>query len=267
MNLSDYKINQIEVDEFNRTSGVFAVNKPVDKTSHDIVDIVRKSLRTRKVGHAGALDPFATGVLIILVGKYTKLTDNLINVDKEYLATVVFGRATDTQDTEGKITAEDFEGVESFIDGKDMSEIKTVLAEKLVSIGSGYEQRVPVYSSVKVEGHKLRKLARQAESFKIAESKDQVTFKYKDGKTLTLELPKRKVEFSNFDIVDCRVNSEGLLEVDILVSCSKGTYIRQLAEDIGELIGLPAMLIALERTRVGDVKLSACVKLDEITLS
>ncbi len=100
----DFPVNNLKRDEFGRPSGIVAVNKPAGVTSHDLVDKLRKQLGTKKVGHAGALDVFADGVMIYLIGKSTKLSDKLMHLDKEYVTTIILGIATDTQDTEGKVT-------------------------------------------------------------------------------------------------------------------------------------------------------------------
>lgn len=152
---NDFVLNQIETDEFNRTSAILAINNPKDLTSHDIVNEVRRKLRTRKVGHAGALDPFATGVLIILVGKHTKHSDFFLNAGKEYRCKVLFGVSTSTQDPEGKVIKIVDKDIE--VEG-----VKVQLESKIEKFKFGYMQRVPVFSSVKVNGQKLRQIARQA---------------------------------------------------------------------------------------------------------
>lgn len=133
-------LNKIEIDEFNRPNGLLAINKPAGITSHDVVDQVRKKFKTKRVGHAGALDPFATGVLLILVGTFTKLSEKLILENKEYKARILFGVSTDTQDPEGKVLKTQMVKLES-------KDIETTLK----SFEGGYEQYVPIFSSVKVE--------------------------------------------------------------------------------------------------------------------
>ncbi|KKQ34438.1 MAG: tRNA pseudouridine synthase B [candidate division WS6 bacterium GW2011_GWA2_37_6] len=259
---NSFKINQIEQDEFNRTSAVLAIYKPKDWTSHDIVNQVRKKLRTRKVGHAGALDPFATGVLIVLVGNYTKSSDLFLNTGKEYRCKVLFGVSTNTQDPEGKIlkVANKVTNVE--ID-------KPMLEKVLQTFRKGYMQRVPVFSSVKVNGQKLRVIARQAESFEVEEH-DNVKFMFKNGKERVIKLPRKKVEFRRLELVklekvEIKDLPESLMSAELIVGCSKGTYIRQLAEDIGAAFGLPAMLTELERTKVGEIGLDDCISIEELT--
>lgn len=290
---NNFILNQIEIDEFNRTSAVLGINKPAGITSHDVVDQIRRALRTRKVGHAGALDPFATGVLIILVGNYTKLSDQLMQGNKEYKCKILLGVETDTLDPEGKV-------VKRAEISHEFNE--EAIKEKINVFKDGYDQRVPIFSSVKVQGYKLRKLARQAASFAVNDDGSEAVFTMKDGKKIELEIPKRRVVFTKFELeavgrisekerkgLEFLNNSEvdenkgdknevaendavsktktDLWFIDLIVGCSKGTYIRQLAADIGKEIGLPAMLIALERTRVGDVTIESCVNANQISLS
>ena len=271
METMKYEINNIEVDGSGQPHGVLSVNKPEGITSHDVVDTVRRKYNTRKVGHAGALDPFASGVLIILVGKYTKLSDQMMNSDKEYRCKILFGLETDTLDTEGEVL-------------KTSSAVAKVIEEKiesgdLKSIENGYMQQVPIFSSVKVDGQKLRVMARKSEKHTI--NGDVVTFVYKDGKEKEVTIPRKEVVFTKFEIGE--VKSVGLddiekyfgrkLEIkdavefaimDLTVACSKGTYIRQLAKDIGVTLEVPAMLVELERTRVGDVSLENAVSLQTL---
>lgn len=264
-------LNKIEIDQFNRTSAVFAVNKPENMTSHDVVDIVRRKLRTRKVGHAGALDPFATGVLLIMVGKYTKMSMELMGKDKEYKASILLGAATSTQDPEGEITQVEIRDIQQ----KDLV--------KIDKIKNGYNQRVPLFSSVKVNGKKLRQLARKAKSYDFV-SKDIVKLTMRDDSEVEVELPYKQVNFTKFQIEDMKnvkvsdlgtsmkfkfahkgIDKDEVLPVmNLTVACSKGTYIRQLAEDIGELLGVPAMLLNLQRTRISDVTLDQCINIEEI---
>ena len=145
-----YTPNQIVRDDFGRPSGILAIDKPVGMTSHDVVDVVRSALGTRQVGHAGALDPFATGVLVIIVGKATKLSNDLMSKTKSYAAQILLGVATDSQDPEGKI-----------MDVSQQTVSMKALRSVIETMSKGYDQFVPVYSSVKVDGQKLRKLGPQ----------------------------------------------------------------------------------------------------------
>jgi len=268
-----YLANQLQRDEFGRVNGIIAVNKPAGFTSHDVVAKARGALKTKKVGHAGALDPFATGILILLVGKATKMSDDFVNYDKEYIANTLFGISTDSSDTEGRIT--------DVIESPNIDELPQVLEQFTPS----YEQFVSVYSSVKVDGNKLRVLARSYENFDV-EDRDEKRFAkfYNDveDKPFEVELPKHlckipEIEILNTtetDISDIKFYEERKSQIPttkfptatIRVACSKGTYIRALAEDIGQAFPtpIPAMLIGLERTKVGDITLDKAVEIDEL---
>lgn len=270
----DYEINKISVDMNGQPHGVLAINKPVGMTSHDVVDAVRRKYKTRKVGHAGALDPFASGVLIILVGRYTKLSNQMMESDKEYKCEILLGVETDTLDTEGDV-----------LKSKDVSleEVRNEIENgALKDLENGYMQQVPIFSSVKVDGEKLRVLARKTERHEI--KGDNVTFFYKDGKEKIVEIPKKEVVFSSFEVGDMKnvgwqevekyfgreldlkddAHATQLATVELTVACSKGTYIRQLAKDIGDLLCIPAMLVRLERTRVGDVSIKQSSTLEDL---
>ena len=272
------KVNKLERDEYGRPSGILAIDKPAGISSHDIVNKLRKILNTKKVGHVGALDIFATGVMLYLIGKSTKLSDKLMNMDKEYETTILFGVATDTQDIEGKITE-----IKTGYTINDMEDI-----DKIISSFKGkYNQVVSVYSSVKVNGHKLRKVMRN-ETYEKHINYDEdnnkiltLTPKVENLETITIKIPKRVVEIFDIEILD-KGNMDikdlfGLKDdfrsipenqtfpyLKIRVRTSKGTYIRQLAEDIGFELNMPAMLIALCRTKVGNIKIEETIKYEEL---
>lgn len=263
--LSNEIVNKLFSDPFGKTNALLAVNKPVGSTSHDIVDIVRKILRTRKVGHAGALDPFASGVLLLLVGKFTKYTEAVIGLDKQYRADIGLGLKTLTQDPEGEILAQE----SSNLDIADLNVLQSQLQNKFMP---GYDQVVPVFSSVKVQGHKLRVLARNAKSIKKI-SNAEVKFEQPDGTELIVELPVKHVKINELVLENIskirtlpaqnfQSISGDFQNLSILVSVSKGTYIRQLAEDIGEHFNLPAYLSKLQRTKVGQFGLENAIDLD-----
>ncbi len=271
-------INQLQKDKNGNYSGILAIDKPKWMTSHDVVDVVRKKLKMRKVGHSGTLDPFATGLLLILVGKSTKLSSEFLNSQKEYRAQILFGITTDSFDVEGNILE-----VENL---KDLDiDIKTI-KNKLKKIQSGYMQKVPVFSSVKVDGVKLRVLARKAEDIKI--EGENVKFVFENKETKIIKLPSKKVTFTKFDLKNLRKISyndldfhfkekikKGFLDFykkfvnyqfvtcDLVARVSKGTYIRQLAFDIGEILDIPAMLIDLRRTAIADFDLDHAMSLDD----
>jgi tRNA pseudouridine55 synthase len=244
----EFEVNNIKTDEFGRPHGILILNKPVGITSHDLVDETRRKYKTRKVGHAGTLDPFASGKMIVLLGKATKLSDSFLGLDKEYVADIAFGISTRTGDVEGELK---------------------------IAFPKEYVQYVPVFSSVKIKGRKLRELARSSDSFEIAdneEGKKTVKFLKNDVAVFEAELPFKLVKLYEMELLEIGLkdldiyrnevskklldllNEEQitkLLVARIRVKCSKGTYIRQLAEDIGEKLHLPAFLLSLERTAIG----------------
>ncbi|UCD55554.1 MAG: tRNA pseudouridine(55) synthase TruB [Candidatus Omnitrophota bacterium] len=201
----------------NSREGIILIDKPDGPTSHDIVDFVRKRFRFRKAGHAGTLDPMATGLLIILLGAFTKKSARFSNYDKEYKAVFCLGISTDTGDKEGNIVER------KNLDLKNLT-VKNI--EKVFEHFCGEIRQVPpMYSAKKIKGKKLYELARR-------------------GMVLRRE---PKVVFIN----EIKLLNVSLPYVTIYVKCSKGTYIRQLAHDIGEKIGCGAHLASLVRTRIG----------------
>lgn len=205
--------------------GIILVDKPKGPTSHDIVDWARREFNTKKVGHAGTLDPLATGVLIILVGRdATKRQSEFMAKEKEYVAEVSFGVETDTYDAEGVVVKK----VEKTLQ---KSEVEAALEEFKGVI----TQQVPAYSAVKIDGKKLYELARKGKS-------DQV------------ELPSRRVEIKELEMVSFEERGTkfgNLPTATLRVVCSKGTYIRSLAHDLGQRLGCGAFLLNLRRTRIG----------------
>jgi tRNA pseudouridine55 synthase len=263
-------VNKIFVDAYKRVSGVFLIDKPVGVTSHDVVDDVRKVLRTRKVGHAGALDPFASGVLIILVGKYTKYTEALINLDKTYVADVVLGVSTTTQDPEGEVINSKDVNAKDEEKLLDQEMMDSLLKEKFQP---RYEQLVPIYSSVKLDGQKLRKLARAAEKVEKLE-RGKVKLHYKSGDEQIIDLPTREVKIAELELhstelldrvqLDKSSLSGKFINYKIEVTCSKGTYIRQLAEDIGYQFDYPSFLSDLSRTAISKFSLQNAILVDDL---
>jgi tRNA pseudouridine55 synthase len=265
-------INQIKRDEFDRPSGIIAVNKPAGKSSHDIVDTVRKIMHTRRVGHAGALDQFATGVLIILVGKATKLSNTLINLDKSYRAKIVFGISTETQDIEGKP-----DKIEA-----DAQLNQKKLQQALKKFTGKIRQFVSVFSSVKVGGKKLRIIMRDERfSKEIVNEAGKRFIKFtpetEGPKAFEVEVPAKEITIAKSELLEQgNITADQLPYQDKLkpgssypfvtlqIDCSKGTYIRQLAEDIGAEVGLPAFVLELERSRVGSVSLAQCYSAEQL---
>lgn len=270
-------INKITRDEYGRPSGIIAVDKPVGKSSHDMVDMVRKELGTRKVGHAGALDTFASGLLLILIGKDTKKADSLLAANKSYQARILLGMSTDTQDTEGVVIKQ--------VDDTEVAEAdcQTVL-QKFVGV---QDQFVSVYSSVKVSGKKLRVLMRDnrySSRIDYFDKKKVIKFSPKEENPnlheFEVEVPRKKINIFGIELKNVELlkkseiaryfpKSEQLPKIatlmDIVVHCSKGTYIRQLAEDIGASLGLPAVLVELRRTQISDVVIADAVDIHKLS--
>ncbi len=208
--------------------GIIIINKPKGYTSHDIVNKVRKIYNTKKVGHTGTLDPNATGVLPILIGKATKLSNYLTEHNKQYIATLKLGEKRDTGDLEGKII--------------ETEEVPTLNKENIELILKSFlgkqEQTPPMYSAIKINGKKLYEYAR-------------------DGKEI--EVPKREIE-----IYDIKLNSINESEIKFLVDCSKGTYIRSLCEDIAKKIGTVGFMKELIRTKVDEFEIENSYTLEEL---
>ncbi len=208
--------------------GIIVINKPPGITSHDVVGFVRRKFKIRRVGHAGTLDPLATGVLVMLVGKATKLSDRFIAFDKSYRATLRLGTKTTTADIMGTIVEE-----KPFADIT-RSRVEDVFKDFVGDI----EQKPPMVSAVKHQGKRLYKLARE-------------------GKTV--ERTARKVRIDEVTLL-----SFALPEVEFFMACSKGTYVRQLAEDVGDVLGCGACISQIERTKVGPFDIKDAVKLEDL---
>ncbi len=200
--------------------GVVIVDKEKGWTSHDVCAFIRSRFRIRKVGHAGTLDPMATGVLIVLVGRATKLSQSLSSCNKEYLGTMQLGLKTDSHDSSGQVLAT------ASYDGVTPEKLEAVLGEFRGEI----DQMPPMISALKHNGVRLYKLARQ-------------------GKEVVRQ--KRKITVFRFDLLDVK-----LPEITFSAHVSKGTYLRTLVHDVGERLGCFAALTALRRTRCGEFSLS-----------
>jgi len=212
--------------------GMILINKPSGYTSRDIVNIVSKKLSTKKIGHTGTLDPLATGVLVLCVGRYTKLVDLITTYDKEYIAEVILGLETDTLDIEGKVIQD--------IKVNDISREKII--EALNYFKGKYMQEVPKYSAVKIKGKKLYDYARN---------------------NIEIELPKREVNISEIELIDDICIVDNKINFKFKTTVSKGTYIRSLIRDIGKYLGICATMKSLVRTRQGNFKLEDCNELDD----
>lgn len=198
--------------------GLLLLDKPGGVTSHDVVSMVRRALDTRKVGHAGTLDPMATGLLLVGVGRATRLLRYLSGLDKTYEGTGKLGVETDTLDAEGAVTR-----TAPVPTDLDAARLSAAMGELTGSI----EQIPPQYSAVKVDGQTMHKAARRGE---------------------TIEAPPREVHIASFDLEAWRADEASF---DFLVSCSGGTYVRTLVADLGEALGTGAHLTRLRRTRIG----------------
>lgn len=209
--------------------GFLNIYKPKGLTSHDVVARLRKITKVRQIGHTGTLDPFATGVLPICIGKATRLIEYLDD-DKEYLATVQFGKNTATYDLEGEITA-------TFDKKVTEEDVKNALKDFEGEIS----QIPPIYSAIKVNGKKLYDYARQGQD---------------------IEIKPRKVTISKIELKEFDKTSQS---AKITVACSKGTYIRSIAYDLGAKLGCGGYLTALERTQAGKFQVSTAIKLEDLT--
>jgi tRNA pseudouridine55 synthase len=208
--------------------GVLAVDKATGMTSHDVVAIVRRVLRTKKVGHCGTLDPLATGLLLVTIGRGTKIQDLLMSEDKEYEGTMRLGEETSTQDAQGEVTLS--RDVPAFSDAQ--------ITEAFNAFRGDFYQTPPMVSAIKKDGVPLYKLARQ-------------------GKVVERE--PRFVHVYNYTILARRER-----EIDFRVLCSKGFYVRTYAHDIGRRLGCGAHLQALRRTKSGRFSVEGATKIDEL---
>lgn len=219
--------------------GILIIDKPAGITSHDVVSRVRRILRTKRVGHTGTLDPFATGVMVVLVGRATRLAQFLDKDEKEYEAAVRFGFETDTGDRTGERKGEEEE--------KRTVVLEPEMIEAVLPLFRGQiEQTPPMYSAKKVGGKKLYDLARQG---------------------VTVERKAANVTVSRLEIISpLRPSGDGsgIWDLGLAVGCSAGTYIRTLAEDIGRKLGVGAHLTELRRTAAGKFTISQAITLEEL---
>ena len=217
------------------STGLVIVDKPSGWTSHDVVGRIRRLAGTRRVGHAGTLDPMATGVLVVGVEKATRLLGHLALTEKEYTGTIRLGQATDTDDADGEIIAE------TSAAGVTAAALRTAAA----GLTGEIQQVPPGFSAIKVAGKRAYRLARDGEA---------------------PELEARAVTVRSLTISAVRPLGD-VLDADVAVTCSSGTYIRALARDLGAALGVGGHLTALRRTRVGPYELSAARTLDQLEAS
>lgn len=210
--------------------GLVLVDKPSGPTSHDVVAMARKIFGTRKVGHAGTLDPMASGMLVLGIGRATRLLGHLAMSDKEYMATIRLGESTDTDDAQGEVTARH--------DAGGVSRDDLIVAAR--AFRGAISQRPSSVSAIKVDGKRAYARVRAGE---------------------TVELQARTVTVTDLEILGVR-HTGAVVDVDVRVVCSAGTYIRAIARDLGEALGVGGHLTSLRRTRSGSF--SAMVPLDEL---
>jgi tRNA pseudouridine55 synthase len=217
--------------------GLIVVDKPGGMTSHDVVSRVRRLARTRRVGHGGTLDPMATGLLVIGVGRATRLLTYVIGADKRYAATIRLGESTITDDAEGEVVARVSAAAVTDAD------IRTGLAAQTGTIA-----QVPsAVSAIKIKGQRAYAKVRAGEA---------------------VELAARAVTISSIDVRDIRHGGAGnpdVVDVDVEIACSTGTYVRAIARDLGASLDVGGHLIALRRTAVGGFTLAEASTLDELT--
>jgi len=208
-------------------NGILVVNKEKDYTSRDVVNILTKELNTKKIGHTGTLDPLATGVLVVCIGKYTKLVSEITSYDKEYIAQIKLGIKTDTGDITGNVLEEK----EFNITEDDITKVLNSFLGKSV-------QTVPKYSAIKINGKKLYEYARNNED---------------------IELPKREIEVKKIELINY---TDDIIQFKATVS--KGTYIRSLIEDICEKLNTVGTMNNLQRTKQGYFNIEDSYYLEDI---
>jgi tRNA pseudouridine55 synthase len=208
--------------------GILLVDKPRDHTSHDVVARLRGKLKMKRVGHAGTLDPMATGLLIILVGKATSASQYLISLDKEYEGTIELGKVTDTQDADGEMM--ETRPVPPLTEADLTAAIKGFLGDQY--------QMPPMYSAIKIDGQPLYKAARKGEE---------------------VEREPRFIRVSSWE-----VTRFGLPQFDFRLRCTKGTYVRTLAHDLGQKLGCGAHLAALRRTATDKFNVAQALTIEQI---
>ncbi|TDB78609.1 tRNA pseudouridine(55) synthase TruB [Micromonospora sp. KC721] len=215
------------------TDGLIVVDKPGGMTSHDVVARVRRLARTRRVGHGGTLDPMATGVLVIGVGRATRLLTYVIGAGKSYTATVRLGQATVTDDAEGDV-----------ISTTPAGQLTDAAVRAAFTALTGEIDQVPsAVSAIKINGQRAYQRVREGES---------------------VELPARRVTVSRLDVRAIRRDTPDVVDVDIDVTCSSGTYIRAIARDAGLALGVGGHLTALRRTAVGNFTLAEAATLADL---
>ena len=214
-------------------NGIVIIDKPPGLTSRDVVNIVSKKFNTKKVGHTGTLDPLATGVLVVAINRATKLVDMLTASDKEYVAECVFGINTDTLDIEGNVLSTE----DAIISESDIINV-------LNSFKGTYNQEVPAYSAVKINGKKLYEYARE---------------------NIEVKLPSREINIYDINLIDKPIYKDNHTKITFKVKVSKGTYIRSLIRDIAKKLNTVGIMTNLRRIEQGKFWIEDAVKLDDLT--
>ena len=208
--------------------GVLLIDKAPGMTSHDVVAIARRALNTKKIGHCGTLDPMATGLLMLVIGRATKIQDLLMSEDKQYEGTITLGASTSTQDRQGEV-----------LESRPVPDFTAEQIKAACDAFTGhFDQIPPMVSAIKKDGVPLYKLARKGQ---------------------TIEREARPVYVTSYEITRL-----ALPEVDFIVNCSKGFYVRTYAHDIGERLGCGGHLSALRRTRSGKFTLDRAITVDDL---
>ncbi|HWL15997.1 MAG TPA: tRNA pseudouridine(55) synthase TruB [Opitutus sp.] len=208
--------------------GVLLVDKPSDHTSHDVVARLRRKLNMKRIGHAGTLDPMATGLMILLIGKATRISQYLISLDKEYEGTVELGKVTDSQDADGEVL--ETRPVPALTEEQLREAMKTFLGDQY--------QTPPMYSAIKIDGVPLYKSAR---------------------KGVEVEREPRFIRVMSFELTKF-----GVPRFDFRLRCSKGTYVRTIAHDLGQRLGCGAHLAALRRTATDKFNVTQALTIEQI---
>ena len=209
-------------------SGILLVDKPKDWTSHDVVNLIRHRFNVNKVGHCGTLDPSATGLLVLVLGKATKQSETLSKSDKTYEGTILFGIETDSQDMEGQVIAE-----------RDPSSLtEDAVRREFAKFAGEQEQIPPMFSAVKKDGKRLYDLAREGKH---------------------VEREPRRITIHSIEITKIE-----LPKANFIVDCTKGTYVRTLCHDIGRNLGCGGVLFNLRRTRSGDFSIAKAHQIEDI---
>ena len=216
-------------------NGVFLVDKEAGVTSRDVVNEIIKKTETNKVGHTGTLDPLATGVLAVCVGRATKLVDFLTSADKTYIAEITLGIETDTLDLEGSVLKEIFPNVSD-----------NDIFEAVNSMKGKYNQEVPLYSAIKVNGRKLYEYAREG---------------------IPVELPKREVEIYDISVISPIIRENNKVVFSIECSVSKGTYIRSLVRDIAYKLNTIGIMSKLRRIKQGNFLIDDCKQIEDVRIA